>query len=88
MSVPITKRDKKRKAVVINSDTVNDGGRNGNGDSTVAQKRALKRQKSELANANRTKRTKEPSLKSRVEEMMKVASRPNGSSDIHLSAPT
>ena len=78
VSMPTKKRERKRKAVVINEDTVYASDENGDGDAKTAQKRPVKRRKSESANAKpRTKRTKEPSRKRKgvgVEEMTNVAS--------------
>ena len=65
VSMPTKKRERKRKAVVVNEDTVHVADEHGNGDEETAQKRPVKRRKSESANAKpRTKRTKEPSRKS------------------------
>ena len=48
---PIKKREQKGKAVVINEEIVHTADANGNGDAKIAQKRPLKRQKSESTNA-------------------------------------
>jgi len=70
-------RERKRKAVVINDDPVHTVDGDKDGDAKVAQKRPVKKQKSESADAKpRTKRAKDPSRKKkemRVEETTKVA---------------
>jgi len=77
--LPLKGRERKRKAVVINDDPVHTVYRDRNGDAKVAQKRPVKSQKSESADAKpRTKRAKEPSRKKkevRVEVTTKVTSR-------------
>jgi hypothetical protein len=76
VSLPIKGRERKRKAVVINEDTVCSADGGSNGDAKAAQKGPVKRRKSESANAKpRTKRTKEPSRKKKgagAEETTKV----------------
>ena len=47
----IKKREQKGKALVINEEIVHTADVNGNGDTKIAQKRPLKRQKSESTNA-------------------------------------
>ena len=72
VSMPTKKCEQKRKAVVINEDTVHAAVNNGNGRPRIGQYR----RKSESANAKpRTKRVKEPGRKkgARVEETTKVA---------------
>ena len=75
MSTPTKKRERKRKVVVTNEDTVHAVDENGNGDAKTAQNRPIKRRKGESANAKpRTTQTKEPSKKKKgvgVEETTK-----------------
>ena len=77
VSLPLKGRERKRKAVVINDDPVHTVDGDKDGDAKVAQKRPVKKQKSESADAKpRTKRAKDPSRKKkevRVEETTKVA---------------
>ena len=66
------------EAVVINEDTVHAAEGNGNGDVKAAQKRPVKRRKSESANVvPQTKRMKDPNRKTkgvRVEETTRMTS--------------
>ena len=76
--MPIKEREQKGKAVLIDEDTAYGADRNGNGDAKVAQKRPVKRRKSESANVVlQTKRMKDLSRKKkgvRVEETTKMPS--------------
>jgi hypothetical protein len=64
VSLPIKGRERKRKAVVIDEDTVCAADGSSSGNPKAAQKGPVKRRKSESANAKpRTKRAKEPSRK-------------------------
>ena len=58
--MPTKKRERKRKAVVIDEDTVHTADENGNRDGKTAQKERVKRRKREFARAKpHTKGTKE-----------------------------
>ena len=76
--MPTKKRKRNRKAVVTSEDTVHAADGHGNGDAKAAQKRPVKRRKSESANAiPRTKRMKDPNRKTkgvRVEETTRMTS--------------
>ena len=71
VSLPIKGRERKRKAVVINEDTVNGVDGDSHGDAKVAQKRPVKRRKSETADAKPRTRKKKGV---RVGETTKVTS--------------
>ena len=71
VSLPIKGRERKRKAVVINEDTVHGVDGDGNGDAKAAQKRPVKRRKSESADAKPRTRKKKGV---RVGETTKVTS--------------
>ena len=62
--MPIKKREQKGNVVAIDEGIVHAADGNGNSDAKVAQKRPVKKRKSECANAKpRTKRMTEPSRK-------------------------